>query len=72
MDPACRRRHKPTRRADGVVIRLAMADSRFQLKGTTKIGVCPLGAQVRRTDGLSEKPLSSKKISSERVCRAFF
>jgi hypothetical protein len=64
--------HNPTRRAAGVVIRLAMADKRFQLKGAIRIGVCPRGDQVRRTLGRSEKPLSSRKISNASVSRAFF
>jgi hypothetical protein len=70
--PGLSRKHNPTRRAAGVVIKLAIADKRFQLKGATKIGVCPRGDQVRRTLGRSENPLSSRKISSAPLSLAFF
>jgi len=53
-------------------MRLAMAESRFQLNGEMKIGVCPRGDQVRLTLGRSEKPLSSRKTSRDLVSRAFF
>jgi hypothetical protein len=38
-------------------------DARFQWPRCRKIkiGVCPLGAQVRRTGGRSEQPDSSRK-----------
>src|SRR5678815_2305152 len=48
-------------------------DSRFQLLPVcTSIGVAPRGAQVRRTTGCCETPLSSSKTSQARWRAAFF
>ena len=47
-------------------------DSRCQLKGCVRTGVSPRGAQVRRTTGTWEMPLSSSKTSQARWRRAFF
>jgi hypothetical protein len=50
----------------------AATDSRFQLLRTcVRTGVSPHGAQVRRTTGCWESPLSSSKTSQARCRRAF-
>ena len=47
-------------------------DSFFQLKAWIRTGVSPLGAQVRRTEGRCETPLSSWKTIQAFRRRAFF
>ena len=49
-----------------------VAEIRFQLNRCICLGVLPLGAQVRRTVGVVENPLSSTKTSVARFLRAFF
>ncbi len=50
-----------------------MAERFFQLLSRcVRTGVCPRGAQVRRTAGRSENPLSSTKTIVARLPAAFF
>lgn len=50
----------------------AAIDIFFPLKAWMSAGVLPLGAQVRRTDGRCEAPLSSWKTIQARRRLAFF
>lgn len=60
------------RYACGLGVTAEIADSLGQLKQWRRMGVCPLGDQVRQAVGNNEKPLSSTKTSVALSRRAFF
>ena len=61
--PGVGERKVRTRLRSGATASAPVTDSRFQVKGIRRIGVCPRGAQVRTLEGRCEKPLSSRWTS---------
>ena len=72
MLPGVSERNRRTFSPLWLVASAPVAESRFQLNRWGSEGVLPRGAQVRRTDGVVEKPLSPKKTIVARFLRAFF
>lgn len=70
--PAWKAKNQRKELAVGVVRTKPIAENDFQLNGSTRIGVHPLGAHVARIGGLCEKPDSSRKAIQALNRWAFF
>lgn len=72
MPPRCSASSQRVRRPSALASTAPIPDTRSQLNGSTRHGVCPRGAQVARMGGRCEKPLSSTKHSQALSLWAFF